>query len=382
MQASLRNSRDEATINYIGIQKADFMKNILVIITTSMVTYGGLTTVAMNYYRQSDQDLFHMDFASTNDIDNRLLKELEKNRSQYIKLPKRGSLSYIFTLYKLLRKYDIVHIHGNSATTTIELLSALLAKTDKRIVHIHSTRCSHLIIHKLLKPIFKKCYTDAVACSKAAGKWIFSEGDYTVLNNAIDLGEYSYDLKARNQIRSAYHLDDTCFVIGHVGKLNKQKNHMFLLDIFNEVLKVKGHAKLMLVGDGDLKEKIERKAVRLKIRENVIFCGMQSSAKKYFSAFDCFVFPSLWEGIGLALLEAQANGLNCIISDSIPLEAEISEGIHRMSLTQNANIWAKSICDNKEINRHIKSADNCRALSKYGYDIKQNKSALEDLYLS
>jgi Glycosyltransferase len=362
-------------------REENFIKKILVVITTKMTPYDGMTTVAMNYYRYMDHGMFHMDFASTNDIDRGTSEELKGNGSRYIKLPRRGSPLYMLTLYKLLKRYDIVHIHGNSATTTIELIPSVFARVKKRIIHIHNTTCSHKTIHRLLKPIFDKCYTDAIACSKLAGSWIFTNADYIILNNAIDLGRYHYDPEKREKIRRRYMLEDDSFVVGHVGRFAQQKNHMFLMDIFHEILKTKKRARLMLIGDGELRNEINKKSADLGIKDNVIFCGVQDDASDFFSAFDCFVFPSLWEGLGLVLLEAQANGLDCIISDSIPDEAEVSDAIQRISLTQDAAIWAGVISHIDTRHREARSICYCDSLQACGYDIKKNVSVLEDFYL-
>lgn len=359
----------------------DPIKKILVIITTKMAPYDGLTTVAMNYYRYLDHGMFHMDFASTNDIDSGISEELKENKSEYIKLPGRGSLSYMPTLYILLKGYDIVHVHGNSATTTLELLPAIFARISRRMVHIHSTACLHMTMHRVLKPIFDKCYTHAIACSKAAGDWIFTRGDHTVLNNAIDLDRYRYDSGKRERIRRQYGLREDSFVVGHVGRLSEEKNHIFLLDVFKEVLKIENGAKLMLVGDGELRQKLEMRADQLGIRASLIFCGMQDSAGDFFSAFDRFVFPSFREGMSLALLEAQANGLDCVISDAISPEADTSEGIQRLPFTKGVAVWARAITAIDQENRDIRSERYRKSLREHGYDIKKNVSALEYLYL-
>lgn len=295
---------------------------VLMLITTSFVPYGGLTTVAMNYYRNIDHSMFQVDFASTNDCLQKLSEELTKSGSRYFKLPSRmrSPLLYMRKLYDISGKYDIVHIHGNSATTVLELLPAKLAGVKKRIVHIHNTKSDHPIAHTLLYPLMKYLMTDAVACSNAAGEWIFKNGNYNVLNNAIDLSKYSYNDVTRTQIRLEYGIDPDSFVIGHVGKFVEQKNHLFLIDVFSKVIEKNKNAKLMLVGDGPMRNNIEEKIKERKLNTQVVLCGMQENASKFLSAMDIVVFPSLWEGLPLSLLEAQANGLLCVASDVITSE--------------------------------------------------------------
>ena len=162
------------------------MKKVLVIITTSFVSYGGLATVALNYYRNISREYIVTDFASTNKIQTELENELREKGSCYIHLPPRKKLvKYIRTLKKLADGYDCVHIHGNSATMSLELFA--LNHVPKKIVHVHNTTCTHKMIHRLFLPYFKTHITDGIACSVAAGNWIYGENNFTVLNNAIDI---------------------------------------------------------------------------------------------------------------------------------------------------------------------------------------------------
>ena len=209
------------------------------IITTSFVPYGGLTTVAMNYFRNIDSNTFKVDFASTNDCPKVLEEELFLSDSHYYKLPNRikSPFSYMKELYRMCRDYDVIHIHGNSATTVLELIPAKLAGVKKRIVHIHNAKCEHVLTHRLMFPLMKFLMTKAIACSDAVGKINFNGITYKVLNNSIDLDKYCYSDIDRQQIRMKYGIDKDCLLIGHVGKFVKQKNHMFLLDVFKEIVK-------------------------------------------------------------------------------------------------------------------------------------------------
>ena len=212
-------------------------KKILVIITTDFVPFGGLTTVMMNYYRKINKDFFQIDFASTNsDIDKNLISELENNASRYYCLGnrKKRPISYAVRLNRLLRNnsYDIVHINSNSATAFIELYIASKSGIAKRIVHNHTSKCNHIWVHKLLFPFFKNAYTDAIACSKKAGEWIFLNDNYTILNNGIDTEKYRYNSNRRSEIRALYKIEEDCVLIGHLGKIYEPKNHVFLIDIF------------------------------------------------------------------------------------------------------------------------------------------------------
>ena len=355
------------------------MKNVLVIITTSFVSYGGLTTVAMNYNRHIDKKKIHMDFASTNDLPDNLGKELEKNHSKYFKLPKRSNVvKYVSELNTLSKGYDIAHIHANSATASIELFAVRNVK--RRVVHIHNSTCSHKIIHNLLMPYFKRSYTDAIACSKLAGEWIFGKGKFIVLNNAIDLDQYNYSEIDRKEIRNRLCIDDK-FVIGHVGKINEQKNHSFIIDVFKEIVESNTESVLLLIGDGALRKQIEEKVNSNNLRKKVIFCGMIPNAKEYYSAFDCILFPSLWEGLPLSLLEAQASGLTCVASDRITSEVDMG-GVIRLSLSSGIQTWTENVERIKNYDRTKNIAEFRQNLTVAGYDIKKNVEKLESIYIS
>lgn len=298
---------------------------VLMVITTSYVSYGGLTTVAMNYFRNINRDAFEIDFASINDCSKSFDKELRDSGSRYYKLPHRtkSPISYMRVLYKVCRDYDVIHVHGNSATTVLELLPAKLTGVKKRIIHIHNTKSEHTILHSLLSPLMKYLMTDAVACSDAAGKWIFTDSNFKVLNNAIDLTKYSYSNELRFHMREKYRIDENMLAIGHVGKFVEQKNHMFLIDIFKKIVQKNSRVKLMLVGDGGMRNKIEEKIKTEGLESQVILCGIQDNISRFLSVMDIIVFPSLWKGLPLSLLESQANGLPCVASDVITSEVNM-----------------------------------------------------------
>ncbi len=353
---------------------------ILVVITTEFVPYGGLTSVAMNYFRAIDYPEIHIDFCSTNVVDNTLKEELNSRNSYYYQLPKRSRvIKYINELNKLSKNYDIIHIHANSATATIELLAATIAGVKKRIVHIHNSTCKHLILHRLLLPLFYRLYTDAIACSKLAGQWIFVDGNYEVMNNAINIDKYRFDRNDREEIRKKYGIDDE-LVVGHVGKFTKQKNHRFLFLVFCEIYNKNNNAKLMLVGDGELHNSLFDSIRELGIEDNVIFCGMTNSSDKYLSAMDVFVFPSLFEGLPLSVIEAQANGLNCILSDTISPECDMG-GITQLSLEDSSKEWGETVLKCVLTEREYESRINCEVIKNRGFDVNTNVDKMLRLYM-
>lgn len=360
-------------------------KKILIIITTDFVPYGGLTSVMMNYYRAIDKSKYLIDFASTNiDIDVSLLDELHRNNSEYYCLGNRKKqlLSYIRNLKNLLRTihYDIIHINSNSATAAIELNIAKKCKVPKRIVHNHTSECDHKFAHKLMYPFFIDSYTDAIAVSNNAGKWLFPEGKFSVLNNGIDAEKYRFNENSRFTIRNEYGIENDYIVIGHLGKIYKPKNHLFLLKVFYEYHQVVSNSVLLLVGDGDMRNEIESVVSELGLNDSVIFAGMQYDVEKFLSAMDVFVFPSIWEGMPLSVIEAQASGLQGFISDRIDSQVLITKYMKSLSIDRNTDEWVRELCSIREIDRVISSDKSISAIKAAYYDSFTNAVYLENIY--
>lgn len=360
------------------------MKKILIVITTGFVSCGGLTSVMMNYYKKIDKSKYIIDFASTNmELDDDLKKELEGNNSKYYALGnrKRNLLAYEKNLYNVIKNnsYDIIHVNANSATASFELILAKILKVEKRIVHIHTSICDHRILHKLLSPIFNNLYTDAIACSHKAGSWIFDDGKFTILNNGIDTQRFRFDENSRKLVRRKFNISDDCMLLGHVGKLYKPKNHLFLVDIFKEIHKDNSNTRLLLVGDGEMRPEIEDKVEKLHLKDAVIFAGMQTHVEDFMSAMDYFLFPSLWEGLPLSVIEAQASGLKCLVSDAIDASVCVTDTIEMKSI-DSIKPWL--ICYDKILlsDRIKQSDDNIESIKNVGYDCATNVTKLEQIY--
>ena len=362
------------------------MKKILIIITTDYVPYGGLTTVMMNYYRAMNKSDLQIDFASTNEAPRELIDELHADGSKYYCLGnrKKNYLNYQHNLKKLLNanKYDVIHVNGNSATMLIELFTAKKTGVPVRIAHGHTTQTTYPLINKMLRRAFEKSYTCSMAVSRLAGDWLYRGKQFIVLNNAIDLNKYKFEEKTRNRVRAELKVEEK-FVVGDVGKLNKGKNQRFLLEIFAEFKKRKKNVCLLLVGGGELKVFLEEECRRLNIKDDVIFTGMVSNTARYLQAMDVFVFPSLYEGLGMAVIEAQASGLPCIASDKVPIDTKVSDNIEYLNLEQSPEQWADHIlqyaacCDNRSNMSELAS----ESIRTCGYDIEQEADKLRKIYM-
>lgn len=358
------------------------MRKVLIIVTTGFEKCGGLASVMLNYYRAMDKTDLQIDFASVNELDSTLKNELIQFNSQYYNFGsrKKNIFLYVKNLCKVLKgnSYDVVHVNGNSSTMLIELLPALKYKIKKRIAHVHTTRSDYPLIHNILKPIFKKSYTDAIAVSDLAGKWLFGER-FRVLNNAIDVQHYSYNELARSHFKERYQLENK-LVIGNVGKLTDSKNHIFLLNIFKRVKERMSNSVLLIVGGGSLEESLRLEAKKLAIEESVIFLGMQNDTSESLQAMDIFVFPSKFEGLGMALIEAQASGLPCVVSNRVPKEANVTDHVIYLELENNMEQWVENICGINIEGRKFRAEKAEKAIANNGYDIKHEVNKLKEIY--
>ena len=352
---------------------------VLIVITTAFVPYGGLTTVMINYLEQMDRTGLIIDVVSGNNIQTEMKKKIEGLGIRYFKIEgrRKSPLKYYLRIKRMAESYDVIHVNGNSSTASLELLAAKKAGVCKRIAHNHSSSCSHKYIHLLLLPLFRRLYTKAVACSDQAGKFAFGNKRYTILKNAISVERYSYSEEKRRVIRRVYAVPETAFVVGHVGKMNHDKNQRFLVDVFGELTKKVDNVFLMLVGDGKLRAEIEKQIDDLHLRKRVVLTGMQSDASSFYSAMDIFVFPSLHEGMGMVCVEAQASGLSVIASEEVPNEADCTPLFFKMDLDEGRKAWANKLYDYMNNNRCI-----CRSKTyEFGdYDIRLSTNLLRKLW--
>lgn len=354
---------------------------ILIVITTAFVPTGGLASVMMNYYRKMDKSTFRIDFASTNEAPAVLINELNEFGSRYYCLGKRNNIrSYFFKLKTLCKNYDVIHINANSATAVIELLAATLAGVKVRIDHNHTTHTEHPYLNIILKPLLEQLCDIGLACSEDAGKWLFGEGRFTVLRNAIDVDKYRFSASLRQEYRKKWNIPIDAFVIGHVGKINTPKNHFKLLDVFYEYQKIHSNAMLLCVGYGPLRGELEEKIVNLGLQGIVFITGERTDIPGFLSAMDVFVFPSKWEGLGMAVIEAQASGLPCLVSDQVPKDVYLSEQVESLMLENNAKVWANKIEEVQIQNRSLQSERNIRTITSLGYNIETEAYYLQEIY--
>lgn len=358
------------------------MKRVLVIITTAFVRTGGLASVMMNYWRAMDKTELSFDFASTNAIDDLLNAEISKEGCNYYQLPPRKQvLNYFNTLRKICKGYDVVHVHANSATSVLELLAAKKAGVPQRIHHNHNSNTKYPFLNKVLRPLFVYSYTDAIACSEAAGEWLFGKGKYIVLPNAIDIEKFKFNLHVRKRIRDEFKINKDEFVIGHVGKFVEAKNHGFLIEIFSKYHSKHPNSKLLLVGDGILRTQIESCIKNSGCADAIILAGLRSDISDLVQAFDVFVFPSIHEGLPLSVLEAQSSGLPCIISSNIDKKVAVGCDVVIKDLSDGDESWAEAISlFDFAKSREDRCLKNYKLITDAHYNIMNEANQLKEFY--
>lgn len=349
---------------------------------------GGVESVVMNYYRNIDREKIQFDFICDEDSTNIPYEEIKKLGGRVILVPPYQCLfKYIKELRKVFKenKYKIVHSHIN----TLSVFPLYVAKNvgiPIRIAHSHSTTNKNEkkknLMKQILRPFSKLFATDYFCCSELAGRWLFGNKTYDenkvyLLNNAIDVDKFKYNEEIRKIKRKELKINDDTLVIGHIGRFVEQKNHKFLIDIFNEIHKKKSNSLLILVGQGPLEDKIKNKIKALNLNESVIFLGQRNDANELYQAFDVFLLPSLYEGLPVVGVEAQASGLLCVLSDSMTKETKILKDTTFLNLELNAECWSKKII---KLSKDYKRIDTTNEITKKGLNIKEEAIKLEKKY--
>lgn len=222
--------------------------------------------------------------------------------------------------------------------------------------------------------------THKFCCSNAAGQWMFGKkGNYIVMKNAINLDRFRYSPEISKEIRKIYNIEN-CKIIGHVGRMETPKNHIFLLNVFKLVNESHPETRLMLIGDGSLCPQIEELYIKMGLADKVLHIKNCSCVEKLLQAMDVFVFPSLWEGLGIVLIEAQASGLKCVVSEAVNDEVCLTELIEKYSLEETTEMWAENIW-NAICRTSVRSSDQyIKQLKAAGYDAADAAKKLQDLY--
>lgn len=350
---------------------------------------GGVEAVVMNYYRHIDKTKIQFDFICDEDSTNIPYEEIECLGGRVILVPPYQKIfDYQKKLIKIFKenKYTIVHSHINTLSV-FPLRAAKKAGVKVRIAHSHSTsnkkEWKKNLVKNILKPFAKVYATDYMCCSELAGRYLFGnktydEGKVYLLNNAIELDKFAYNEEIRKRKRKELNIDDDTLVIGHVGRFVAQKNHTFLIDIFNEVYKENRNSVLLLVGQGPLQDQMKQKVQKLGLTNSVKFLNQRADVNELYQVFDVFLLPSLYEGLGMVLIEAQCAGCVCFASSEIPNMVKMTENFRFLKLNEEIRKWKN------EILKLCKIADRKNYINKIidlGYDIENEAYNLINKYM-
>ena len=282
------------------------------------------------------------------------------------------------------KKYDVIHVHSGSISVLAYVAKAAQKVGIKKIiVHSHSTgeeTLKHRLIQTAFSPILKNYPTYYLACSKEAGEMKFPKSvlnKLIIIKNGIKICDFSRKLSVREDLRCKYGIPSDAFVIGHVGRFTKEKNHSFLIDVFEKVQSSIPGSYLVLVGEGELEEEIKQRVTELNFKDYVVFTGVVDNPQDYYNVFDLFALPSLYEGFSFVSLEAQANGLPCIISTGVPEDVVLTKGVERIEL--DLSKWVKYIIDLKNKGDFCNS-ENSGLLQEF--DICKTVDIINKLYMN
>ena len=361
-------------------------KPIRILHVVQRMEAGGTQALLMNIYRNIDRKKIQFDF----------LVEYPNKEFYDDEIIKLGGKIYYstvrtdFNIFKFKKEfkqilkenpdYRIIHIH----VSNIGYLCFKIAKkngVNTRIAHAHSNGSVHdtkYILRWILRKLFALYATDYFACSEEAGEYFFKRKKYKVLKNAIDSQKFKYNKEQRSKMRKQLNVENN-FVVGHIGRFRPEKNHKFLIEIFKKIKSKKSNAKMILVGTGPLEEEIKNLVKNLNLEEDIIFLENRKDVNNIYQAMDVFLFPSLFEGLGIVAIEAQASGTPIICSDRLPPEIEISSICKKISLDEPAEVWADEVINIAEKNK-IKQ-DLQQNVIKSGFDLSNVVKKLQDFYL-
>lgn len=356
---------------------------------------GGIETMIMNIYRNIDREKVQFDFLAHFGREAAYNNEIRAMGGRIYEMPALRDekhvffwrfFSYLIALNKFFREhkeYKVIHGH---MTHTAALYMPIAKKNGVtcRIVHSHSTHSKEGLLGLLTTFLHKfatKDATDFFACSKAAQKWFFSDeiinsGKVHIIANAIDAKRFRYNPEERKRMREALKLGDNLAIV-HVARFRTEKNQAFMIDVLEKALKVRKDVTLIYVGDGPLEEAVKMKAQACGVDDHVRFLGMRGDVPDILQAADVFVLPSIWEGLPLTAIEAQASGLHCVVSDTLSQELN-ALGMVKYVSRDNLDAWVEALFEAGAQERK----DTYNEIVASGYDINTTVPWLQEFYLS
>lgn len=350
------------------------MKKKILILATCPFNNDGLTKVMLDIYMHFKEDI-HFDFATSFGYENKIGDFLmNQNVAMYNLSEKKRIIKYMCSIRRLVKSndYDAVYIHGNSAMMFFEVFPCIFCNTEI-ITHCHNTSSNYKLFHYILKPFFNLFVDKKIACSSLAADWAYTGKNIFIIPNGINSGKMKFSQINREEIRKKLNLTNEV-VVGHIGRFNKQKNHKKIVNIFAEFKKMNKNSKLLLIGKGELLPETNSLIEEKRIEQDTIIVEQTDCIEKYLSCMDVMIFPSIFEGLPLVALEAQANGLPTIISDKFPKEAKNLSLSKTLALDEEDKVWAKKVADLSEQGHKSMSTDEL-----YAIDLKKMMTEIEKI---
>ena len=370
--------------------KTDAKPQRLLCIVSNMDA-GGAETFLMKMYRQLDRTQYQMDFVVSGDGRGYYEDEIERLGGKVYRITRKTKdfAAYRRELAAAVRDDgcpSVLRI-GSDALSAIDLWVAKRAGARKLAMRSSNASDGKGGLGRFVQKMIRRPLTSIadvkIAPSDLAAEYTFGpkavrNGEVHYLHNALDLNAYAFSADKRAAVRDELGIDTDAFVVGHVGRFARQKNHCFLLDAFAELLKVKSNARLVLVGKGELEDEIRAKAETLGILSSIVFTGVRSDIPALLSAFDVFALPSLYEGMPNVVIEAQAAGLTCVVADTVTKQADVA-GLVKFMPIDNAGAWAQAMAsaDSQTVRPDTKDA-----MSATGYDIAKTVDEFVTLFKS
>lgn len=364
---------------------------------TEVLEPAGIESFIMNMYQHTDTSRVQFDFLVTRNQPEYYDQQIEEMGGKKYTIDHTSTGNTLLrvireakSLYHFLKEhpYRVIHLHTCTPLRSVYLIAAKAAGVPVRIIHSHSAEVSGKSLFKRmiyfitgnLIPLYG---THFFACSKAASRWLYprriwQKNKDRVFYNGIDPQRFAFSEADRAKYRKELGVENA-FVLVHTGRFLPQKNQSFLIDIFAQLLAVCPNARLLLLGKGDLRSQVEEKAIRLGLHDKVNFLGVRSDVAQVLSAADCYVMPSLYEGLPVAGVEAQCNGLPCIFSDNVTDEVALSAQVSFLSLDAPISTWVEAILACRELPRDTNA---CQAVCDAGYDVNRCAQELSDFYLN
>ncbi len=362
---------------------------IRVIQVFAQMNRGGAETTIMNLYRNIDRSKVQFDFIVHTDKKCAFDDEIRSLGGRIFNVPAyngKNHFSYKKCWVNFFKEHSEIKIIHSHVRSTAAIYLSLGNKEGKiTIAHSHNTSSGKgltAVAKNILQYKIRYIADYKFACSKIAGEWLYGKNVYKkdnfyILNNSIETSIYIYDSKIRKKKREELKVEGKN-VIGHIGRFHKQKNHEFLIDIFKEIHELNDNALLILVGDGNLRASIEDKVIKLGLEDYVIFTGIRSDIPELLQVFDVFLFPSLYEGLPVTVIEAQAAGLKCFLSDTITNEVVKTDLVEFISLKSSCKYWSNKV--SKYLNGYER-INTTNKIIEEGFDVRENANWLETFYL-